>query len=199
MRKAWVYKRKKRGGQGYDWYLMWYDKAMQVRSRKCQNATDANRQRMEMEHQLNNSQGAMPARTEWQDHVDAYLSFKTDVRHKEPATIKSARDTLNNFKRLVGPVPSPHMNQSTVNRFVKERSGAGTAPATVNKDLRHHEGVAARIVLRENPVRAVLVLAATAGDLHGDASAGHRTPDGVRRAHARRHDEDAEQESSQAQ
>jgi hypothetical protein len=29
MRKAWVYKRKKRSGQGYDWYLMWYDETMQ--------------------------------------------------------------------------------------------------------------------------------------------------------------------------
>jgi integrase len=86
---------------------------------------------------LNNGQGALPARTEWQDLVDAYLSFKADVRHKEPATIKSARDTLSNFKRLVGPVPAHHMNQGAVNRFVKERSGEGTAPATINKDLRH--------------------------------------------------------------
>ena len=137
MRKAWVYKRKKRDGQGHDWYLMWYDEAMQVRSRKCRSATDANRQRMELEQQLNNGQGAMPARTEWQDLVDTYLSFKADVRHKEPATIKSARDTLNSFKRLVGPVPAHHMNQGAVNRFVKERSGEGTAPATINKDLRH--------------------------------------------------------------
>jgi len=134
MRKVWVSKRQRRGR--VEWYVMWYDDARRLRAKRCQNSVDANRLRITTEQAVNNGGVVAPERSNWPELVEAFIHYKGDVQGREPATIKVARDTYNNFERIVGPIQSQHFNKQVVHDFVAARRKE-VSPATVNKDLRN--------------------------------------------------------------
>ena len=132
MRKAWLYKRKDRPG----WYVHWYDSNGKQTSKRLPNKPLAEQYLQRLQHRMNEDIYVDPVIVSWGVLVEEYIRFKQDVKGLAPGSIESITHSLNNFRRICGPVSSTELQQSHVNTYVAERIKEGTSKPTVNKDLR---------------------------------------------------------------
>jgi integrase len=128
-------------GKSPYWYLRWWEPTVdgskwkeRWKSTKTTVKKDADRQRRELERELDDGRRA-DAKMTWEDFVK---EFETKHAARKPTTTLSMyKQCLKAFTETAKPKQLAKVTHGLLEDFANQRLGEGFASATVNKDLRH--------------------------------------------------------------
>jgi hypothetical protein len=149
-KRVWVFQIKKdltrQGADKAAWYVGWYDQHNKRHSECCGTGS---RGRNLADKRLRRLQSELDTGIQRSDSRKAWTEFQTEYREKilsglARKTLDAAIDSLDHFRRIVGPGRVQSVTTATIDGFVAQRRkepglkpGSVVSPATINKDLRH--------------------------------------------------------------
>lgn len=128
-------------GKSPNWYLRWWELTPdgtkwveKWRSTRTSVKKKAEGQRRELERELDDGKRA-ESETSWKEFVELFL--EKHAARKPATTLSVYRQCLNAFTEAVKPKKLAKVSHAVLEDFVDNRLRMGSAPATVNRDLRH--------------------------------------------------------------
>jgi len=130
MKKVWIYKRKDATG----WWVGWYESGKR-KTKVLPSKELAGHFKQIKYSQLNSDVFTSIVSADWRQMVDEYREAKK-VQGVTEGTLYEHMLTLRNFVRIVGKCSSKQITQSTIDKFILERTKE-VKRHTLNKDIRN--------------------------------------------------------------